>query len=173
MSWWRVRLLLLALVACSAVPPPPSSGELCGSVGPLVVHADDGNGWVNCPIAMMLTRDAYAIAGPLRNEWAVLFTYGYLGFSDMDWSIPWDTGPMGTVPKGPSAVMAWGHTDNEKHAISIDEKHPAAVVHELMHARLFESEWRGTQHQEMCHHPDWLRAQAAFGVPISFCGRGQ
>lgn len=132
-----VRLAFILFCACASVPPAPT-GPVCGDVHGLTVKADPWNGWVHCPEALDVTREAVSLVGAPDAGVVVFFTYKFIGFDDMTWPIP-QTGPYGTIPTEPGPVPAIGHYDPELRIIWVNERHPGAVLWQLVQAQELES----------------------------------
>lgn len=120
--------------------------DYCGKVDLLSVFVKSES-LITCVEALTITNQAYEIlwqkaAAPLNEPWRVEYTWGVIDYSD-----PWAK----TVPS--------------ERLIKIQSSARESILHELLHAYMFESETGGTSHhRKMCANKLWRQLEDSFGV---------
>lgn len=140
-----MKKLLIFLLLASCTP----TYEDCGEVDVLHVFRRTGS-MLTCKDALATTDAAYAILwqyeSPLNEAWRVEFMYGAIGADD-----------------------PWGRTTYGEHLIQVQERQPRTILHELGHAYMFETHFKGrSQHSQMCADETWQKLEKDFEV-IPYC----
>lgn len=150
----RLFIGCLILISCASLKElftVEPKYEYCGNVDTLQVYQKYYS-VLSCKDVLATTEAAYSIfrnkeSKILNDTWRVEYMWGMISIDD-----------------------PYACTYPNDHLIRIREQEPRSILHELMHAYMFETHSGGrNQHRKMCADKHWLELEKDFEVRSSYC----